>query len=75
MDALRLTDMAMEKRNARDMFRPGIDIIQDTIVSLRSYLRCIFNWDRESQYRIYPWSDFIMDYLTVSMRKSLDEVK
>ena len=37
VDALRLTDMAMEKRNARDMFRPGIDIIQDprlsTIVS------------------------------------------
>ena len=23
--ALRLTDMAMEKRNARDMFRPGVD--------------------------------------------------
>ena len=74
MDALRLTDMAMDKRNARDMFRPGIDIIQDTIVSSR-----IFNWDRdsirESQYRIYPWSDFTMDYQTVSMRKFLGEVK
>ena len=74
MDALRLTDMAMEKRNARDMFRPGIDIIQDprlsTIVSSR-----IVIWDRESQYCIYPWSDFTTDYQTVSMRKSLDEVK
>ena len=26
ISALRLTDMAMEKRNARDMFRPGINM-------------------------------------------------
>ena len=37
MDALRLTDMAMEKRNARDMFRPGIEIILDPRLSTIVY--------------------------------------
>ena len=78
VNALRLTDMAMEKRNARDMFRPG----KDKVKGSETWYDCLFKIVRlDDSYApisypdIYPWSDFIMGYQTASMRKSHVEAK